>query len=171
MLSCFKQKKVNLSKEEIIKHKKKHLNIEIINSNKNDSSNTIKSIVNNLPSSRSKKLDIKFDSHINGINSHNNKIEDKNLKLFDENPRFLLESINNYNRYTYNSLPFDGWIKPCYNKKCRLQTSRFVIINHYSKYYFCHECLKNLEFLDFFRNVNITQMETNWKPLFKYLKI
>ena len=170
MLSCFKKNKVTISGE-IVKHKKKHLNIKIIDSNKNDTSNTINSIVNKSHSSKNNELDLKVDNQVNIEKNISNKIIGKNLKLFDENNRFLLKSINNYDRYSYESLPFEGWIKPCYNKKCRLQTSRFVIINHYSKYYFCHECLKSLEFLNFFQGVNVNQMETNWKPLFKYLKI
>lgn len=170
MLPCFKKNKIYISKEKFI-NKKKHLNIEIIDSNTKDCTNIINSIVNKSYSSKNKELDLKVDNQVNIKKNIPNKIMGKNLKLFDENHRFLLKSMNNYDRYSYESLPFEGWIKPCYNKKCRLQTSKFIIINNYSKYYFCHECLRSLEFLNFFQDEHVNQMETNWKPLFKYLKI
>ena len=181
MLSCFKNKKSynklkitinnkNNSKSNVKKIKQNEFSESISNEFSESSSNEF-----NESSSNDKKDNISLEMEI-PINDELNKVNKKlfladKLELYDENNRFLLKSVNNYNKYVYNSLPLEGWIKPCHDKDCSLQTSRFIIINNISKYYFCHECLKNRNFLNFFKNIKVYKIETNSLSLYKGLKL
>ena len=55
-----------------------------------------------------------------------------------------MKSINNYSIKTYPSLPYTGWLKPCY--QCSTITSRYIIINKLNKYYMCQVCIRNKNF-------------------------
>ena len=181
MLSCFKNKKSynkliikinnkNNSKSNVKKIKQN----EFSESSSNEFSESISNEFSES-SSNDKKDNISLEMKI-PINYELNKVNKKlfladKLELYDENNRFLLKSVNNYDKYVYNSLPLEGWIKPCHDKDCSLQTSRFIIINNISKYYFCHECLKNRDFLNFFKNIKVYKIETNSLSLYKGLKL
>jgi len=52
-----------------------------------------------------------------------------------------MKSIINYNQNDYKSLPENGWFKLCF--RCETITSKFVIICHKYKYYYCKKCMKN----------------------------
>lgn len=170
--ACFKSNKPNKPNNPISDNnlKKKKKNIFIINSNSESPVSNIKKNkkANNILYSKELQLDVKYEDN---INKDNNILDIKNtIKLYESDGRFLLKSVNNYDKYSYKTLPLNGWIKPCYNKECSLQTSRFIIINNYNKYYFCHECLRTNIFLKFFKNITVSNIKTNSTPLIKYLK-
>jgi hypothetical protein len=55
-------------------------------------------------------------------------------------------SVNNYSLKNFKTLPYNGWIKVCSNKKCKTITSRYYLLkydNKTYKLYFCKKCLKN----------------------------
>lgn len=54
-------------------------------------------------------------------------------------------SINNYSSSSdeFKSLPYSGWIKPCFYKDCRTISSHFTIITYKKtqfKVYLCKKC-------------------------------
>ena len=51
-------------------------------------------------------------------------------------------SVNNYSTETYPSLPYDGWLKPCYY--CKEITANILIKNSF-KYYICRKCTKRIK--------------------------
>ena len=61
-----------------------------------------------------------------------------------------VKSVINYKEENYPSLPSYGWLKRCYNKKCRAITSSYIIIDYYwsasKKYYMCPLCIKDKEY-------------------------
>jgi len=54
-------------------------------------------------------------------------------------------SVNNYDSSSdeFKSLPYYGWIKPCFYKNCRTVSSHFTVITHKHtkfKIYLCKKC-------------------------------
>ena len=54
-------------------------------------------------------------------------------------------SINNYDSSSkeFKSIPYHGWIKPCFYKNCRIVSSHFTVITYKKtkfKVYLCKKC-------------------------------
>lgn len=61
-------------------------------------------------------------------------------------------SVNAYNTKEFPTLPYNGWLKPCTNRKCRIITGQYIIYNFYGhkfKYYFCSPCRKHFNCVDY----------------------
>lgn len=59
-----------------------------------------------------------------------------------------LVSINTYFKKEYPTLPFDGWLKPCTNYKCRQITPIFIKYKFNKiqfKFYFCYKCIDDID--------------------------
>ena len=64
-------------------------------------------------------------------------------------------SVNAYNIRDYPTLPYNGWLKPCTNRKCRTITGQYIIYDYHGykfKYYFCSPCKKTFNCIDYIEN-------------------
>lgn len=159
MLSYFKKKK---------KGSKKKLNVIIKNISVKNKQNNYIINVNDSPISKLNKPIFIEEK----LNTKEQKYKKNNIKYqmtpYDEKYRYLLKTENEYDSDEFASLPKEGWIKPCYNIRCNMPTSRFIIINDFQKYYFCQDCLKNHKYFTVLENIKITNLETNYKYLNNY---
>lgn len=67
--------------------------------------------------------------------------------VFEDKP--LIKTPNYYTEKDYPSLPFEGWLKPCYYRGCRMITANRL---HYKfeRIPCCRKCIQRRDALSYF---------------------